>query len=120
MITWEAAIEAIRSSFGFDTTGNVEEWSTKDPSVGQCKVASLVFQDIFGGGLVVCVVGRYTHCYNLVSGVAIDITRDQFSGSYMERNSQVVSRADVLSSGGCDGYDVLRDRVRYILNYDQS
>jgi len=31
-----------------------KDWSSKNPSLGQCAVAPLIIQDIFGGDLLYC------------------------------------------------------------------
>ena len=55
------------------------QWSTTNPTLGQCSITSFLAQDIFGGEVygVRLPNGAY-HCYNVVDGVAFDLTSEQF------------------------------------------
>ena len=50
-------------------------------TLGQCSVTSFLVQDVFGGKVygVPLPEGGY-HCYNVVDGIAFDLTDAQFGG----------------------------------------
>ncbi len=56
-----------------------EEWSPQNPTLGQCSITAFLVQDLFGGEVygVLRPGGNY-HCYNVIDGVAIDLTSAQF------------------------------------------
>ncbi len=56
-----------------------EGWTAENPSWGQCSISSFLAQDIFGGEVygILRPQGNY-HCYNLIDGVAFDLTSEQF------------------------------------------
>lgn len=56
-----------------------EKWSEENPTLGQCSITSFLTQDIFGGDVygVLRPGGNY-HCYNIVDGIAFDLTSEQF------------------------------------------
>lgn len=56
-----------------------QEWSIHNMTLGQCSITAFLAQDIFGGE----VYGMTTesggiHCYNVVDGIAFDLTSEQF------------------------------------------
>jgi len=83
MIDLVKVVEALEVSWGIDTTLSPSDWSTDNPSRGQCVVSSLIVQDYFGGDLL-----RYTvdgenlheiHYFNqLDDGTYIDTTIKQY------------------------------------------
>lgn len=56
-------------------------WSRENKTLGQCSITSFLVQDIFGGKVygVPLPEGGY-HCFNVVNGVAFDLTDAQFGG----------------------------------------
>ena len=60
--------------------GCQEEWSEKNPSLGQCAVTSLIVNDFFGGKIMRCMCNGISHYYNLVNNEIIDLTVGQFGG----------------------------------------
>ena len=92
---------AIRSSWSEETCDPValDEWSTENPSRGQCAVTSLVVQDFLGGELLLAEVlnadgsRQGLHYWNrLASGVEVDLTREQFSATEIVQAPEVVPR----------------------------
>lgn len=81
-----AAVWKLRNAFSEATSELPEQWTPDNPSIGQCHVSALVLQDLYGGDII-C---GYTfsgspaatkptgHFWNVIDGVTIDITRDQF------------------------------------------
>jgi len=55
------------------------QWSTDNPTVGQCSITAFLAQDIFGGKVYGIDLhdGNY-HCYNVVDGKVFDLTSEQF------------------------------------------
>lgn len=83
MINLTKIVEALEASWGLDTTLSPSDWSTDNPSRGQCVVSSLIVQDYLGGELL-----RYSvdgenlheiHYFNqLDDGTYIDTTINQY------------------------------------------
>jgi hypothetical protein len=83
----------IRRAWSRDTSAAPDEWSADNPARGQCAVTALVLQEIFGGKLLRCVAfGHESHYFNLVGGVEVDLTRDQFGRGYWYHSDGVVER----------------------------
>jgi GNAT superfamily N-acetyltransferase len=76
--------DAIRASWGRDTSEDADEWSEENPASGQCAVTALVVRELLGGEILIANVLRDgvrvdRHAWNrLPSGLAVDLTRDQF------------------------------------------
>jgi len=69
----------LRDAFRLDTSQLQSVWADDNPSVGHCHVVSLIINERHGGRILL----GYTeaddlHYWNVVSGVTIDATRDQF------------------------------------------
>lgn len=56
-----------------------KQWSKDNMTVGQCSITAFLVQDIFGGEVYGYPLkeGGY-HCYNVINGVRIDLTSEQF------------------------------------------
>ena len=56
-----------------------ERWNEENKTLGQCSITAFLAQDIFGGDVygVPLGDGNY-HCFNVVGGVAFDLTSEQF------------------------------------------
>jgi GNAT superfamily N-acetyltransferase len=78
--------DAIRASWGRDTAESPDEWSQDNPAAGQCGATALVVRDLLGGEILLANVLRDgvrvdRHAWNrLPSGLAVDLTREQFRG----------------------------------------
>jgi hypothetical protein len=76
--------QAIREAWSLDTAEEDDGWTPENPSRGQCDITSLVVHDLLGGDVLAADVyldGERieAHMWNrLVSGVEVDLTRDQF------------------------------------------
>lgn len=54
------------------------EWSTENPTLGQCSITAFLVQDIFGGDVYGVKTSSGIHCYNVVNGISFDLTSEQF------------------------------------------
>jgi hypothetical protein len=112
--------EAIRSSWGRDTTEEPDVWSEDNPGWGNCVVTALVVRDYLGGDVVVSGVVRDgarvdRHAFNrLPGGLFVDLSRDQFRHGEQFEAPEVVDR--FLSSTTPERYEILAARVREKLN----
>lgn len=115
-ITLAALESAIRASWGRDTTEEPDVWSEDNPAWGNCAVTALVVRDYLGGELVIAGVVRDgvrvdRHVWNrLPSGLAVDLSRDQFRNG--ERCEAPVVLTESLKAGTEERYAILADRVR--------
>lgn len=114
--------QAIRESWGRDTSDDAGEWSGDNPARGQCAVTALLLRDLLGGEILIANVLRggervERHAWNrLPSGLALDVTRSQFrDGETYEQPSPgepvLVERAR---------YELLAGRVRARLDALQA
>lgn len=118
-VTLAALEAAIRSGWGPDTSDEPGLWSPENPAIGQCAVTALVVRDQLGGEIVAAGVVRAgrrvgRHAWNrLPSGLAVDLTRDQFrAGERFERPGV----PDVLvTDRHPERYELLAARVREAL-----
>ena len=55
------------------------EWTSDNPTLGQCSVTAFLMQDLFGGKVygVPLGDGNY-HCFNISGGHVLDLTSEQF------------------------------------------
>ena len=55
------------------------EWTSDNPTLGQCSVTAFLMQDLFGGKVygVPLGDGNY-HCFNISGGHVFDLTSEQF------------------------------------------
>lgn len=57
------------------------DWSSENPTLGQCSITSFLVQDLLGGEVYgVPLEDGAVHCFNVVDGVAFDLTSEQFGG----------------------------------------
>lgn len=54
------------------------KYSDENKTAGQCAITAFLVQDIFGGEIRELDTGRGLHCYNVIDGVTIDLTSEQF------------------------------------------
>ena len=55
------------------------KYSESNKTAGQCAITAFLVQDIFGGEIRELDTGRGLHCYNVINGVAIDLTSERFA-----------------------------------------
>lgn len=88
----------IRKAWSAQTSANPDEWTPQNRANGQCAVTALIVQDYFGGELLRVVNhDGQSHYYNLIDGVEIDLTRQQFESYYPQGPPEVREREYVLS-----------------------
>jgi hypothetical protein len=100
-------------------TAWIDDWHGGNPARGQCGTSTLVLQDERGGDLVRGLVhetGRSAaptvHYWNIVDGVHVDFTWQQFSVSSFVLRSEAVRREELLESPWfTDRYERLRARL---------
>ena len=78
-----ADLQRLRSCFDRDVSELPDRWTAELPSTGCCHVAAVVLWVWHGGQIMRCEVSRGgfstdTHYFNVIEGVWIDATADQF------------------------------------------
>ena len=61
------------------------EWTSDNPTLGQCSVTAFLMQDLFGGKVygVPLGDGNY-HCFNTAGGCVFDLTSEQFGNEKLD------------------------------------
>lgn len=115
-VTLSQLEQAIRSSWDRETAEGPDEWSEDNPALGNCAVTALVVRDYLGGRLVVAGVVRDgvrvdRHVWNVLpSGLAVDLSRDQFRDGERLEAPQPLDEPAV--PGTQERYELLAARVR--------
>lgn len=62
-----------------------EDWSTDNPTLGQCSITAFLMQDIYGGRVygILRSGGNY-HCFNVVGDCVFDLTSEQFGDEVLD------------------------------------
>ena len=62
-----------------------KDWSSKNPTLGQCSITAFLMQDIYGGKVfgVLLGDGNY-HCFNVVGDCVFDLTSEQFGDQILD------------------------------------
>ena len=108
--------DAVRASWGADTTDEPERWSPANPALGQCVVTALLVRELLGGEILVANVVRDgrrvdNHAWNrLPSGLTIDLTRTQFVDG--EAFGEPAVREPAMTTRATERYRVFAARVR--------
>lgn len=87
-------------------------WSPGNPAAGHCSVTSLVFQDMFGGDILVTNTTGGRHFYNMLDGVRWDLTVSQFDHP-IPFEDLPATRAQALSDTSPEAYSALRRRLGF-------
>lgn len=92
------------------------KWSEDNPSCGQCCVTALVIQDLFGGDIYSCKVGKNSHFVNIINERIIDKTSEQFGGTskvkYILGSFRKRSRKLLLNNKNVkERYELLKSRL---------
>lgn len=91
-----------------------EGWSEENPTLGQCSVTAFLAQDLFGGEVLgVPLPEGGFHCFNVVGGLAFDLTSEQFRGAPLDyAHAQPQSRAEhFLKQEKYERYLLLKKRL---------
>jgi hypothetical protein len=114
--------DAIRASWGRDTSDDPDDWSEDNPAQGQCAVTALLVKKLLGGEILLAGVLRdgkrvERHAWNrLRSGLILDLTRSQFRDG--EEFEEPVPGESLLTIPA--RYELLADRVRDYLALSES
>lgn len=73
-----------------------ENWSSDNPTLGQCSITAFLAQDIFGGEVrgILRPGGNY-HCYNVIGDCVFDLTSEQFGDEKLIYRNDPVQLRDV-------------------------
>jgi hypothetical protein len=108
--------EAIRASWTREISEEPDKWSDDNPAYGCCAVTSMVVRDYLGGELVIAGVVKDgvridRHVWNVLpSGIAVDLSRDQFRDG--ERYEAPKRLNEPAVDGTQERYELLAARVR--------
>lgn len=86
-----------------------DDWSSDNPSLGQCYVTTLIINDYFGGELVkVKSSSGASHYWNRINGKDVDLTREQFPENELFTDLQVIQRENIVEN---ERYEILKEKV---------
>lgn len=95
-----------------------KDWSTENPTLGQCSITAFLAQDIFGGRVygVPLPEGGF-HCYNVGDGWVFDLTCEQFGGRALcyENNPEQFREVHFAKEEKRLRYEALRDALHAAL-----
>jgi hypothetical protein len=122
-LTLEVLQAAISASWSLETCDPTDapRWTLANPSLGQCAVTALVVHDLLGGRLLEAEVHREDgsrqgfHYWNRLTGVDIDLTREQFASTEHVQEPHLIDRLPSAPWRAQDQYAIFRDRVRAAL-----
>ena len=90
------------------------DWTEDNPSYGQCCVTALVMQEIIGGDIYECTMGRRKHFYNMTPDHQMhDFTAEQFPipRDYC-KNTKLRTRESLLKNKDIrERYNLLKTRL---------
>jgi hypothetical protein len=109
---------SLRSQWDAHTSW-IDDWDHRNPARGQCGTSTLALQDECGGEMfrgLVHETGHSTvptvHYWNVIAGVHVDLTWQQFTTSSFVLRSEPVRREELLVNRWfIDRYELLRDRL---------
>ena len=108
--------QAIRASWTREISEEPDKWSDDNPAYGCCAVTAMVVRDYLGGDLVIGGVVKDgvrvdRHVWNVLpSGLAVDLSRDQFRDGEDYEAPQPLNETTV--PGTQERYELLAARVR--------
>jgi len=119
----EAGFECeIRAAWGRETSDDPDDWTEENPARGQCAVTAMLVRELLGGEIIVSNVlrdGRRVdrHAWNrLPSGLALDLTREQFRNG--EHFGEPRVEEPVFTHRNPERFATLRGRVLGQLGLD--
>ena len=72
-----------------------DQWSSENPTLGQCSITSFLVQDIFGGEVLgIPRPGGTFHCYNRIGDHIFDLTSEQFGDEKLVYDNDPVQRRE--------------------------
>lgn len=60
--------------------GYREEWSSENPSLGQCAITAMAVHELFNAKIMRCMTPTGSHYYNMINDQIVDLTVEQFGG----------------------------------------
>lgn len=106
--------QAIRASWTREISESPDTWSDDNPAYGCCAVTAMVVRDYLGGDLVIGGVVKDgvridRHVWNVLpSGLAVDLSRDQFRAGEQYEAPQPLNETTV--PGTTERYELLAAR----------
>lgn len=103
----------LRKSWSKETCypASQSNWSSKNPSDGQCAITALVVNDFNGGKIMRCMCNGISHYYNLINNQIVDYTAEQFGNIIPDyQNGEERTREYLLSN------DDTKNRYIMLLN----
>ena len=72
-----------------------KDWTKENMTLGQCSITAFLVQDIFGGSVygVALKDGNY-HCFNIINGIAFDLTSEQFGKTKLDYQNVVPQKRE--------------------------
>lgn len=98
----------IMRAWGPDTCHKEDDYTEKDRARGQCVPTALLVQDLLGGDIAMCKVGRQRHYYNVnlpkekAPYGYIDLTAHQYGWDFHSypREETLIPRRQLLRQAG--------------------
>ena len=90
------------------------DWSTDNPTLGQCSVTAFLVQDLYGGRVLGVPLGDGNyHCFNVVGDCAFDLTSEQFGNRALDYDNCPEQRREdhFAKAEKRQRYELLRGRL---------
>ena len=91
-----------------------EDWSSENPTLGQCSITSFLVQDLFGGTVYgVPLKDGGFHCWNKVGDYEFDLTSEQFGDEELDYDSSVEQTREThfADADKKERYELLKTRL---------
>ena len=108
-----------------------DNWSSNNPTLGQCAITSLIVNDFCGGKIMRCMTSTGSHYYNLINNELIDLTREQFgeevpgykegqerTREYLLSNEDTKNRYLILLSNVKENFNLYGNYYYKLINED--
>ena len=119
MSKYDKFIEALNASWSKDTAyrKDAEKWTPQNPSLGQCAITALLFNELYGGRIYSGVSDDgIIHYWNRKFGIKYDFTKQQFAKKIRFRKIKKWNREELLKTGNvAERYDLFKNRVLAIM-----
>lgn len=92
-------------------------WTKENPTCGQCVPTALLVQHYFGGDIYKHKIE--SHYFNIIDGVVIDLTADQFTYK-LDYTLSKPSQPNLAQSKTLERYQLLKERVeKYLIEKNE-
>lgn len=106
--------KVLMDAFCAETAKSGYAWSPDNRTAGQCAVCALFVQNLLGGDIYKVKVGKRTHYFNLIEGVVVDFTAEQFDKGIDYANGVLCDRKKMLrTEDTAKRYLLLCEKVNY-------